>query len=47
LANARFPKSSGSAAALENAMSNVTLFGFPRGTFVKVVGLILVAKGVG
>lgn len=27
-------------------MSNVTLFGFPRSTFVKVVGLILTAKGV-
>jgi glutathione S-transferase len=27
-------------------MSNVTLFGFPRNTFVKVVGLILTAKGV-
>jgi glutathione S-transferase len=26
--------------------SNVTLFGFPRSTFVKVVGLILTAKGV-
>jgi hypothetical protein len=27
-------------------MSNVTLFGFPRSTFVKVCGLILTAKGV-
>jgi glutathione S-transferase len=27
-------------------MSNVTLFGFPRSTFVSVVGLILTAKGV-
>src|SRR6266478_3214547 len=27
-------------------MSTVTLFGFPRSTFVKVVGLILTAKGV-
>jgi glutathione S-transferase len=27
-------------------MSNVTLFGFPRSTFVKIVGLILTAKGV-
>jgi glutathione S-transferase len=27
-------------------MSNVTLFGFPRSTFVKVVGLILTARDV-
>ena len=27
-------------------MSNITLFGFPRSTFVKIVGLILTAKGV-
>jgi len=27
-------------------MSNVTLFGFPRSTFVKVVGLILTARNV-
>ena len=27
-------------------MSDVTLFGFPRSTFVKIVGLILTAKGV-
>ena len=27
-------------------MSNVTLFGFPRSTFVKVAGLILTARGV-
>jgi glutathione S-transferase len=27
-------------------MSNVTLFGFPRSTFVKVVGMILTEKGV-
>jgi glutathione S-transferase len=29
-----------------NKMSNVTLFGFPRSTFVKVVGLILTARDV-
>src|SRR6516165_2081214 len=34
------------AAALENPMSNVTLFGFPRSTFVKVAGLILTARNV-
>ena len=27
-------------------MSNVTLFGFPRSTFVKVPGLILTARNV-
>ena len=27
-------------------MSNVTLFGFPRSTFVKVAGLILTARNV-
>jgi hypothetical protein len=27
-------------------MSNVTLFGFPRSTFVNAVGLILTAKAV-
>jgi hypothetical protein len=27
-------------------MSNVTLFGFPRSTFVKVCGLILTARNV-
>jgi hypothetical protein len=34
------------AAALENPMSNVTLYGFPRSTFVKVCGLILTARNV-
>ncbi|MET0164918.1 MAG: glutathione S-transferase family protein [Vicinamibacterales bacterium] len=33
-------------AALENPMSNVTLFGSPRSTFVKVAGLILTARNV-
>src|SRR5262245_52300656 len=34
------------AVALERPMSNVTLFGFPRSTFVKVAGLILTARDV-
>jgi glutathione S-transferase len=34
------------AAALEDPMSDVILFGFPRSTFVKVAELILIAKGV-
>src|SRR5204863_1053325 len=34
------------AAALESPMSDVTLYGFPRSTFVKVAELILIAKGV-
>jgi glutathione S-transferase len=41
-----FHGSLSSAAALEHPMSDVTLFGFPRSTFVKIVGLILTAKGV-
>src|SRR5260370_4787165 len=41
-----FHRSLSSAAALEHPMSTVTLFGFPRSTFVKIVGLILTAKGV-
>jgi glutathione S-transferase len=34
------------AAALERPMSDVTLYGFPRSTFVRVAELILIAKGV-
>jgi len=39
-------KSAIPAAALETPMTNVTLFGFPRSTFVKVVGMILTARNV-
>src|SRR3954447_14081543 len=46
LATCQSPQVSRPVAALENPMSNVTLFGFPRSTFVKVVGLILTARNV-
>ena len=35
-----------SGGGLEQAMSQVTVFGFPRSTFVKVVRLILTEKGI-
>src|SRR5262249_2646875 len=31
---------------MEHLMSSVTLFGFPRSTYVKIVGLVLTEKGV-